>query len=117
MEESTFEARRSVKLVGANGQISLGKGYAGRQVLVEEREPGVWLVRTAVVVPENEQWLHGPQAAASLAVALTWAAKTAVAESDVDALFDGMNHASSPAARSRSARSQQPRVSKKPAGT
>ena len=25
----------AVKLVGANGQISLGKQYAGRQVLVE----------------------------------------------------------------------------------
>jgi len=37
----------TVKVVGANGQISLGKQYAGRQVLVEEREPGVWIVRTA----------------------------------------------------------------------
>ena len=27
----------AVKMVGANGQISLGKQYAGRQVLVEER--------------------------------------------------------------------------------
>jgi hypothetical protein len=29
----------SVKVVGASGQISLGKEYAGRQVLVEERSP------------------------------------------------------------------------------
>ncbi len=35
----------SVKVVGANGQISLGKQFAGRQVLVEEREAGVWLIR------------------------------------------------------------------------
>jgi hypothetical protein len=33
-----------VKVIGTNGQISLGKQFAGRQVLVEEREPGVWLV-------------------------------------------------------------------------
>ena len=26
----------SVKIIGANGQISLGKQFAGRQVLVEE---------------------------------------------------------------------------------
>ncbi len=28
-----------VKLVGANGQLSLGKQFAGRQVLVEEQGP------------------------------------------------------------------------------
>jgi hypothetical protein len=59
----------AVKTVGTNGQISLGKQYAGRQVLVEEREPGVWLVRTATVVSDNERWLHEPQAAAELQAA------------------------------------------------
>lgn len=63
----------SVKIIGANGQISLGKQFAGRQVLVEEKEPGVWLVRTATVVPDNERWLNEPQAAAQLQEALAWA--------------------------------------------
>ena len=63
----------SVKVVGANGQISLGKQFAGRQVLVEEREPGVWLVRTATVIPDNELWLHEPKAADDLRRALAWA--------------------------------------------
>lgn len=63
----------SVKIVGANGQISIGKQFAGRQVLVEECEPGVWLVRTATVVPDNERWLHAPQAATDLEKALAWA--------------------------------------------
>lgn len=62
-----------VKLVGANGQISLGKQYAGRQVLVEEREPGVWLVRTATVIPDNERWLHAGPAVSDLREALEWA--------------------------------------------
>lgn len=62
-----------VKLVGANGQISLGKQFAGRQVLMEEQEPGVWLVRTATVVPDNERWLHSEAAAADLREALEWA--------------------------------------------
>jgi hypothetical protein len=56
----------ALKLVGSNGQISLGKQYAGRHVLVEEREPGVWLIRTATVIPDNERWLHEPSAAADL---------------------------------------------------
>jgi hypothetical protein len=63
----------SVKVVGTNGQISLGKQFAGRQVLIEEQEPGVWLVRAATVIPDNERWLHEPAAAADLNKALKWA--------------------------------------------
>ena len=57
----------SVKIIGANGQISLGKQFAGRQVLVEEKEAGVWLIRTATVIPDNERWLHETQAASDMA--------------------------------------------------
>jgi hypothetical protein len=62
----------TVKVIGANGQISLGKQYAGRQVLVEEQESGVWLIRTATVIPDNERWLHEPRAATDLARAMAW---------------------------------------------
>ncbi len=64
----------SVKTIGPNGQISLGKQFAGRQVIVEQREPGVWLVRTATIIPDNERWLHEPKAASDLVAALRWAA-------------------------------------------
>ena len=77
----------SVKVVGANGQISLGKQFAGRQVLVEEYEPGVWMVRTATVIPDNERWLHEPQAAADLQSALTWATANKSTDSNTDALM------------------------------
>jgi hypothetical protein len=63
----------SVKMVGVNGQISLGKQFAGRQVLVEEQEAGVWLIRTATVIPDNERWLHSGVAAADLDAAQQWA--------------------------------------------
>ena len=68
-----IEVKSSVKVIGANGQISLGKEFAGRQVLVEEREPGVWMVRTALVIPENELWLHQPHVKADLENALDYA--------------------------------------------
>jgi putative transposon-encoded protein len=32
---ATVATQSSVKVIGANGQISLGKQFAGRQVLVE----------------------------------------------------------------------------------
>ena len=81
-------AHSTVKLIGANGQISLGKQYAGRQVLVEEHEPGVWLVRTVSVIPDNERWLHAPQSAADLRRALEWAATHAADDSAVDAVLE-----------------------------
>ena len=67
------ESQTSVKVIGANGQISLGKQFAVRQVLVEESEPGVWMVRTATFVPYNESWLHDAKASADLSAALDWA--------------------------------------------
>ena len=85
-------SQSSVKVVGANGQISLGKQYAGRQVLVEEREPGVWMVRTATVIPDNERWLHEPQAADDLRSALTWAAANPASDSTTDALIKQLDH-------------------------
>ncbi len=79
-----------VKLVGANGQISLGKQYAGRQVLVEEHEPGVWLVRTATVVPDNERWLHGEAVVADLREALDWAQTHPASDDATDDLLKSL---------------------------
>ncbi|MBU0789329.1 MAG: hypothetical protein VYB93_13550 [Pseudomonadota bacterium] len=83
----TLSSQPAVKVVGANGTISLGKQYAGRQVLLEEREPGVWLVRTATVIPDNERWLHQPQAAESLREALAWAQSNPARDDDSEALL------------------------------
>lgn len=79
----------SVKVVGTNGQVSLGKQYAGRQVLVEEREPGVWLIRTATVIPDNERWLHEGSVAANLARAIDWAERHPPSEAGTDELLGG----------------------------
>lgn len=82
----------TVKVVGANGQISLGKQYAGRQVLVEEREPGVWIIRTATVIPDNERWLHEPQAAADLQAALAWSTANAPSDNNIEDTLKRLGH-------------------------
>ena len=74
---------QEIKTVGASGQISLGKQYAGRTVIVEKTDDGVWMIRTASVVPDNEHWLHTPQAKASLDRALEWSAKNKRIETDL----------------------------------
>lgn len=61
-----------LKKIGASGQVYLGKAYAGKTVMIEQREPGVWLIRTASVIADNEKWLHTPQMQAKLAEAFEW---------------------------------------------
>ncbi len=86
MSMSYYESAPStttLKVIGANGQISLGKEFAGKQVQVEARELGVWLVRTVVVIPENELWLHEPTAAHELQAAMDWAKRQNPSETNL----------------------------------
>ncbi len=91
--QTSISGSSSVKVVGANGQISLGKQFAGRHVLVEEQEPGVWLVRTATVVPDNEHWLHTADGASDLSRAMAWATQNSPTDTQLDnvliSLFNG----------------------------
>lgn len=43
-----------IKRVNSRGQVVLGKQYAGRHALVEEPEPGVWIVKLGNFVPAGE---------------------------------------------------------------
>ena len=87
---ATIISQPSVKIIGANGQLSLGRRFAGRQVLVEEQEPGVWLVRTATVVPDNERWLQEPRNAADLQSALAWAQAKPADDASLSATLEKM---------------------------
>ena len=78
----------SIKVIGPNGQISLGKQYAGRQVLVEEQEQGVWLIRTATVIPDNEHWLQHPKVAADLQQALAWATANPASDASLGSVME-----------------------------
>ena len=103
---NAMDTRATVKVVGQNGQISLGKEFAGRQVLVEEREPGIWLIRTARVIPESELWLHQPKAGQDLQRALVWAQENPPRESSPDVVFEKRAHGSRPKRKARQARSE-----------
>jgi hypothetical protein len=82
----------AVKVVGSNGQITLGKQYAGRQVLVEVSEPGVWIVRTATVIPDNERWLHQSAAAADLQAAMAWSVSHPPGDADLEDTLKRLGH-------------------------
>jgi hypothetical protein len=54
--------------------------------MVEEVEAGVWLIKSARVIPENELWLHRPPVADALRRAVDWAGKNPPRVSNLEAL-------------------------------
>ncbi len=80
-----------IKTIGSNGQISLGKEYAGKSVLVDEIEPGVWVVKIGQFIPDSERWLHEPDGKAKLDEAIAWAETTPPSDSlsDIEAVLHG----------------------------
>ena len=75
-----------IKTVGTNGQISLGKKYAGQTVMLDEIDTGVWIVKLGRFIPDNEKWLHRPEVQSELNEAVTWAEKNSPKETDLDKL-------------------------------
>lgn len=73
-----------IRTVGSNGQISIGKEYAGKLVLVEQIEPGVWVMKLGDFTPDNERWLLNPQTQQDLNEALEWAKRTSPSSTNLD---------------------------------
>jgi len=65
-----------IKSVGSNGQISLGKKFAGRQVLLTEDTDGTITLKPGRFIPDTEMWLYKNGGEKRLDKALEWATKT-----------------------------------------
>ncbi|OGW01878.1 MAG: hypothetical protein A2Z59_10065 [Nitrospinae bacterium RIFCSPLOWO2_02_39_17] len=79
---------QAVKVIGSSGQISIGKEYAGRSVVVEEIEEGVWLIKTARVIPDNEMWMHEEPGKSRIDKAIEWAKKHKASETNIERLSE-----------------------------
>ena len=64
-----------VKTIGSNGQVSLGKEFAGKMVLVEQIEEGTWVIKCGEFVPDSEKWLYQAKNKAKIERAIDWAEK------------------------------------------
>lgn len=79
-----------IKVVGKSGQISLGKEYAGRKILLEEKEPGYWIIRTGEFVPDNELWIHEEPARSRIDQGLVWVRENRPSETDLEKLSEAI---------------------------
>jgi hypothetical protein len=73
-----------IKTIGTSGQVSLGKEYAGRLVLIDQVEPGVWILKLGEFVPNNESWMIQDNVKQEIDRAMDWAAKNPPAETNLD---------------------------------
>ena len=58
--------------VASNGQISIGKAWAGRQIVIEEVTEGELHIRAGVFVPVSQKTFHTKAAKESLAEFNNW---------------------------------------------
>ena len=65
-----------IKNVGANGQISLGKRFAGRQVSLTELDDGSIILKPGKFIPDSEMWLYKLDGEKRLDNALEWYASS-----------------------------------------
>ncbi|MBW1801830.1 MAG: hypothetical protein JRJ85_13990 [Deltaproteobacteria bacterium] len=80
-----------VKKIGRSGQITLGKEYAGRDVIVEKVEEGVWVIKTGRFIPDSEKWLHQPEVSKSIDEAVSWAEDHPPRKTDLDHLEEQLH--------------------------
>ena len=62
-----------IKQVGTNGQISLGKEYAGKQIQISKLNDSTLVIKLGHFIPDDEQWLYSKQNVAKLDKAIGWA--------------------------------------------
>ncbi len=72
---TVMNVHAQVKIVGTNGQLSLGKSYAGKMVLIDQVSEDTWIIKTGEFVPDSEKWLYQSGNLSKLEKALAWSEK------------------------------------------
>jgi hypothetical protein len=62
-----------IKIVSTNGQISIGKEYAGSQVQIIKQDDDTLLIKKGKFIPDNELWLYESDNLKRLRGAVKWA--------------------------------------------
>jgi hypothetical protein len=76
-----------LKTVGKSGQISLGKGFAGKTLRLQRQVDGSILLIPVAVIPESQLWTLQEPHRSAIERGLAWAAENPPAETDLDELL------------------------------
>jgi hypothetical protein len=75
-----------IKVVGASGQISLGKRFAGRTLRLERHDDGTVVLTPVAMVPERQLWTLAEPDRSRILRGLAWAAEAKPQETDLASL-------------------------------
>ncbi len=82
--------------VPANGQISIGKAWAGRQILVEEIGDDMIHISSGVFVPDSQRAFHTKEADRSLSSFDEWEGENPAQKTNVESLFSTLRKKKQP---------------------
>lgn len=82
-----------VKIIGVNGQVSLGKEFAGKMVMVDQIEEGTWIIKCGEFIPDSEKWLYQSNNIVKIDNALDWASKNKPSD-NFDEVISGIENGS-----------------------
>ena len=72
--------------VAANGQISIGKKWAGREIRIQEISESEMLISSGSFVPDSQATFHTAEAKQTLAEFDSWTEKNPPKKTDIKAL-------------------------------
>lgn len=65
-----------IRIIGDNGQISLGKKFAGKMVSIDQIDSGTWMIKAGEFIPDSQAWLYKDGNLEKMERAIEWASKT-----------------------------------------
>lgn len=78
---------QQVKVIGTNGQLSLGKEFAGKMVLIDQIDNETWIIKSGEFVPDSEKWLQKNNNSNKIDEAVDWALKNKPSDNFDDELY------------------------------
>lgn len=86
-----MQIHQQVKTIGSNGQLSLGKEFAGKMVLVEQIDEGTWIIKSGEFIPDSEKWLYQANNMVKIEKAVAWSEKNKPCE-NFEAIIQGIEN-------------------------
>lgn len=80
-----------IKIVAQNGQISLGKRFAGKQIQIFEEDENTVVIKTVIAIPESEMWLYKDDNLERIGKSVTWAEST-TRRDNFDEILENLDH-------------------------
>ncbi len=72
-KRAKIETVSPIRVVAPNGQVSLGKKFAGKQIQIFQENETTLVIKTVVVIPESELWLYTPDNLNRMDKSIHWA--------------------------------------------